>query len=674
MKHHLFGTLLALALAVTVGAGAPAATADVDCPQTKAVFYTTDTQNLARALGANQSDCAHYYVSISPITAPPNTGLPRGGPALTTVQAQGSQFHALAELQPKQWIPYAAANGWYATGVMLHDAMLAVGYKPERGDTWIVNEVGSPSDSSVNTDVFNGVSGAREGFRDFIRGLYTGSSGPPLPGLVFAANAPQLAPDAPVYAQKLASWYTDTPFWEDMQRYVSLWAQETYADARSWGVAASPLAVRTAYLNDYFLHGLRVAADGDDATAAARAFFAGAYVPIANASYRWAPPNPVTGISFGFTDIGATGMQRFISAQTYAMRSSLGTRLGFAVVPRNDVAADRAAIQARVAAAIRDSQADPIGACTAPGASCDFDVAGAAFTETWRALANTQEGANVQAQLGVNVAVRFDEVEARGATWFSSSATADSPAGWAADGETYQIATTAITTGQVRVCLGPATGHVFQRSDAGWRDVTSSPGCGTTDALGTFARFFDPTRPLLVPSVDGLLGDSGWYTGDVTVTWDVSDPQTPISARSGCETVTVTADTAETTFTCVATSEGGTSTETVTVKRDATSPSLTCVPTPSELWPPNGKLTPVSVNVELTDTMSGASGFLLTDAPTSDAFDFNVGTPDVTGRLRAERAGNGSDRTYRLTYTGRDIAGNTAQCAAFIVVPHDQGN
>ena len=289
-------------------------------------------------------------------------------------------------------------------------------------------------------------------------------------------------------------------------------------------------------------------------------------------------------------------------------------------------------------------------------------------------MANTQEGANVHVQLGVDVAVRFDEVGSRGATWFSSSATADGPAGWAVDGPTYEIATTAITTGQVRVCLGAATGHVFQRSNAGWRDVTSSPGCGTTDALGAFARFVDPTPPLLVPSIEGPLGDGGWYTGDVTVSWEVSDPQTPISAQSGCETVTVTADTAGATFTCVATSDGGTSTETVTVKRDATPPNLTCVPTPSELWPPNGKLIPVNVSVELTDTTSGASGFLLTDAPTSDAVDFNVGTPDIAGLLRAERAGNGTDRTYRLSYTGRDIAGNTAQCAALIVVPHDQSS
>ena len=56
--------------------------------------------NLARAIGANKSDCADYYISITPTAA----GLPRGGPALTVVQAQGSQVHALAELQPKQWV------------------------------------------------------------------------------------------------------------------------------------------------------------------------------------------------------------------------------------------------------------------------------------------------------------------------------------------------------------------------------------------------------------------------------------------------------------------------------------------------------------------------------------------------------------------------------------------
>ena len=384
---------------------------------------------------------------------------------------------------------------------MLHDAMLTAGYKPERGDTWIVNEVGSPSDSTVNTDVFNGVAGARQGFRDFIRGLYTGSSGPVLPGMVFAADAAQLAPDVPDYAQKLASWYADTPFWEDMQRYVSVWAQETYADARAWGVAGAPLDGRSGVPERLL-----------PARAAGRGRRRRRH-RCRPRLLRWGVhPARERRVPVGATEprdgdqLRLHGHRGDRDAAVHLCpdaRNALvaGDPVGFAVVPRNDVAAERAAIQARVAAAIRDSQSDPIGACTAPGESCDFDVAGAEFTETWRGLANTQEGANVQVQLGVDVAVRFDEVGARGATWFSSSATADGPAGWAADEPDIRDRHHRDHDGAGTGLPRGAMGHVFQRSDAGWRDVTSSPGWARPMRWATFARFVDPTPPVLVPHI-----------------------------------------------------------------------------------------------------------------------------------------------------------------------------
>ena len=93
----------------------------------------------------------------------------------------------------------------------------------------------------MNTDVFNGVAGAREGFRDFIRGLLHGSGGPVLLGMVFSADAAQLAPDVADYAQKLASSYADAPFWEDMQRYVTVWAQEA-TPMRAPGAWPAPLS------------------------------------------------------------------------------------------------------------------------------------------------------------------------------------------------------------------------------------------------------------------------------------------------------------------------------------------------------------------------------------------------------------------------------------------------
>jgi hypothetical protein len=102
-----------------------------------------------------------------------------------------------------------------------------------------------------------------------------------------------------------------------------------------------------------------------------------------------------------------------------------------------------------------------------------------------------------------------------------------------------------------------------------------------------------------------------------------------------------------------------------------------CDPSPSSLWPPNGKLVPVTVSVTVADATSGAAGFALTGAATStgdaatDIVGFQLGTPATTGQLRAERPDTG-DRVYELTYTARDAAGNASECAATVTVPHDQ--
>ena len=73
----------------------------------------------------------------------------------------------------------------------------------------------------------------------------------------------------------------------------------------------------------------------------------------------------------------------------------------------------------------------------------------------------------------------------------------------------------------------------------------------------------------LNPSADG----SGWFRGDVTVDWTVTEAQSPSSLQTtGCEDESVTADTALTTFTCTATSAGGTQESVLNVRRDATAP------------------------------------------------------------------------------------------------------
>lgn len=85
----------------------------------------------------------------------------------------------------------------------------------------------------------------------------------------------------------------------------------------------------------------------------------------------------------------------------------------------------------------------------------------------------------------------------------------------------------------------------------------------------------DHSAPVINSEVTGTLGENGWYKSNVTITWDVKDQQTPISSSTGCSTVSITTDQGATTYTCSATSGGGTSTESVIVKRDATAPVVT---------------------------------------------------------------------------------------------------
>ena len=316
-----------IALAVVAVAAGPAAAPATTCRHTDIVFYTTDTTRLATELGASASSCADYYLSITPT----NAGGPRGGLPVTTIHALGPHFHAMTEVKLNLWATYAATNGWYAAGVEVRREMTVAGYDTSLGDTWAVNEVGEPSNTAMGVAVVKNTGTARQDLRDFVRGLYTGVDGTADPGLVFAADPLQVTSDPSQYKGDLQSWYSDSAFWTDMSQYVRFWGQETYADARAWGVAGSTLAQRTAYLDDYFEHGKRLAAAGDGSTDAARAFFAAAYTPIGNAAFRQPIPNTTTGIGFGYTDIGVTGMQNFVSTQAYALRAD--DRFGFAVVP-----------------------------------------------------------------------------------------------------------------------------------------------------------------------------------------------------------------------------------------------------------------------------------------------------------------------------------------------------
>jgi len=116
----------------------------------------------------------------------------------------------------------------------------------------------------------------------------------------------------------------------------------------------------------------------------------------------------------------------------------------------------------------------------------------------------------------------------------------------------------------------------------------------------------DTTPPAIAAQVLGTLGTNGWYTSNVNVTWTVTDSESELGEQNGCNTQNVTADTAGITFTCSATSEGGSTSESITIKRDATAPVVslnTRTPANNAGW----NNTNVTLTWNCTDTLAGVT-------------------------------------------------------------------
>jgi hypothetical protein len=116
---------------------------------------------------------------------------------------------------------------------------------------------------------------------------------------------------------------------------------------------------------------------------------------------------------------------------------------------------------------------------------------------------------------------------------------------------------------------------------------------------------------------------------------------------------------------------------------DTTPPTITVSADPASLWPPNGKMIPVTISGTITDTQSGVNaatakftvydqdGTVQPSGPVTLAPD---GSFSFTVMLQASR--NGSDLTgrhYSITVRASDNAGNPGFGSATVVVPHDQG-
>jgi hypothetical protein len=128
-------------------------------------------------------------------------------------------------------------------------------------------------------------------------------------------------------------------------------------------------------------------------------------------------------------------------------------------------------------------------------------------------------------------------------------------------------------------------------------------------ATATGSVLSDTTPPVITPNVAPAPNGAGWNNSPPTVSFTAVDPLSPITSRSGCDPTTRSADTttAGVSFTCTATSPGGTSSASATVKLDQVAPNLSGAAT----TPPNANgwyNGPVAIHWTCSDALSGING------------------------------------------------------------------
>lgn len=152
-----------------------------------------------------------------------------------------------------------------------------------------------------------------------------------------------------------------------------------------------------------------------------------------------------------------------------------------------------------------------------------------------------------------------------------------------ANGATYKTGTPVASnyacsdaTSGLATCTGTvAKGAAIDISTLGAKTFTvaATDKAGNARSVSVGYTVVDGTPPVITPAITGAKGLGGWYSTNVDVSWTVTDPETAVTTTTGCVPASVTADTTGVTFTCSATSSGGTASAPLTIRRDTVPPT-----------------------------------------------------------------------------------------------------
>jgi hypothetical protein len=186
--------------------------------------------------------------------------------------------------------------------------------------------------------------------------------------------------------------------------------------------------------------------------------------------------------------------------------------------------------------------------------------------------------------------------------------------------------------------------------------------CSYTDAGGLTASgsatysIEDVSAPVITYTLNPTAPDglAGWYRSDVTLTWNVSEDESPGSlVKTGCVDQTIASDQVATTYACSATSAGGSTGPVVTdgIKRDATAPTVTYGSASGTAGANGWYVSPVTATFDVSDATSGVDASQLTASSVGEGSAVVVDSPTVTDHAGNTTPTGAASGTFKIDLT-----------------------
>ncbi|HEX9124147.1 MAG TPA: PxKF domain-containing protein [Actinomycetota bacterium] len=184
----------------------------------------------------------------------------------------------------------------------------------------------------------------------------------------------------------------------------------------------------------------------------------------------------------------------------------------------------------------------------------------------------------------------------------------------------------------------------------------------TATASATYS-IVDPSAPVITYVLNPAAPQSnGWYNTNVTLTWTVTENESPNSlSKTGCVNQNITADQAETTYSCSATSAGGSAGPvSVSIKRDATAPTVAYKSASGTAGNAGWYVSAVTATFTGTDNLSGfdAIGTLtkdLTSVSSGEGAGVSVGSPAFTDWANNTAAEGSATHSFDIDLTNPTV-------------------